>query len=73
MHFHELRFHSSAGLARALRSLMDCPHVEDCIVNGDGLRVRFTAPAEQAAELMSRLHRRGDLSDWHFRRPTLAS
>ncbi len=68
MHVHEVRFFSSAALARALRNLVDCPHVEGCVVDREGLRLSFSAPSEQAGALMDRLHRRGELAGWHFRR-----
>ena len=73
MHVHEVRFHSSAALARALRALVDCPQVEGCVADRDDLLLYFKAPARQAGELIERLHRRGELTAWSFRDPTLAS
>jgi hypothetical protein len=73
MHVHEVRFCSRAALGRALSRLVDCPHVEGCVVDRDGLEIAFRAPAERAAELMERLHQRGELTAWRFREPSLAS
>ena len=73
MHVHEVRFFSSSALGRALSRLVDCPHVEGCVVDRAGLEIAFRAPAERAAELMERLHMRGELAAWSFREPALAS
>ena len=67
MHLHDIRFFSNSALARAVRSLVDCPHVEGCVVDREGLRISFSAPSEQAGALLDRLHRRGELADWQFR------
>lgn len=68
MHLHELHFTSAAGLARAFGRLHGYPQVRDCLVDRSARRLRFTAPAGQAARLMMRLHERGELSEWTFRR-----
>ncbi len=73
MHVHEVRFFSPAGLARAVTRLVDCPHVEGCVVDPDRLRLSFRAPAEHAAELIGRLHQRGERERWHFQKTALAS
>lgn len=67
MHQHELRFISTAGLARAFGRLHGCPQVQDCLVDEPARRLSFTAPAGQAARLMMRLHGRGELAEWSFR------
>ena len=72
MHIHKVRFSSRAGLARALTRLVDCPHVESCVVDREGLRLSFRAPAERAAELMDRLHQRGEPAVWRFAEPAVA-
>jgi len=72
MHYHELRFVSSSGLSRAFGDLHACQGVEGCLIDPGALTLRFSAPAERAAQLMSRLRVRGDLAAWSFQLATVA-
>lgn len=61
-HVHELGFSDGDRLGRAFEQLMASARVEDCLVEPDQLRIRFSAPDEEAARLIERIYRGGGLT-----------
>ena len=57
----QLRFDAAKGVERAFRSLLDADDIDDCSVESDSLRIRFTAGVERGELLVAAIYEMGAL------------
>lgn len=58
---HTLEFTSKEHLSRAFEELLSSEHLEDSLVEGDLIRLRFVAMPGHAEELLERIYQQGGL------------
>ena len=59
---HALRFTDSVALARGFEEIARHEFVEDCLIDLEGLRIRFIAASEPARALIERIYLDGGLA-----------
>ena len=62
MRVYVLRFDDLGGLTRAFDLVLEASHVDSCMIEPEGQRLRFLCPPAQADALVERIYQDGRLA-----------